>query len=103
MFSCSGRECFFLWPCSCAVSNPLDFNLMLARSVVINRNEIKFPNNDDIIFIQVMTWRRKNCGGEENFPFGGTSIVLMGAGANQLLKIPFLKNIVPQNELSQAK
>jgi len=51
----------------------------------------------------MMTLRRKTCVEEDNFEVGGTSIILMVAGARQLFKITFLKNIVPQNELSQAK
>lgn len=50
-----------------------------------------------------MTLSRKTCVEEDNFQAGGTSVTLMGAGAKQLFKITFLKNIVPQNELSQAK
>lgn len=50
-----------------------------------------------------MTLRRKTYVEEDNFQVGGTSITLMGAGARQLFKIMFLKNIGPQNELSQAK
>lgn len=50
-----------------------------------------------------MTLRRKTCVEGGHFQFGRPPIILLGAWAKQLFKIIFLKNIVQEKEVSQAK